>query len=314
MSENINIQEINAEAERLMAEAELRQYTEQADDKKDVVEKTEAEHTKNIVEDQNEERQFSPIELEQMEKGWDPNHPNGVSAEEFKRVGEIIEAKRKASKEAKSLAREVMELQKGMKQLIDHNKAVEKATYDRAMRELYERKLKLVEEGDVNGVMEVERQQASLTPPIEIETPKDHSQYTQEEINNNPSVIAFRDEFKDRLNGKDPADKAFQAFLQVRASEIQSSGKDIDIDEAINLLRDEIKAAFPHITENPNKDKPPLTLRSTVSPTKAAAKPSISKLSFEQRATLAQIQAVDPTYSTDEFIRQLELTGKLTHD
>ena len=95
-----------------------------------------------------EEKTYTELEVEQMEKGWDPNKEDGVSAKEFKRVGEIIEAKRKASKEAQVKSKEVEELTQTVKQLVEHNKSIAKAAYEKAQKDLALQKMEKIQEGE----------------------------------------------------------------------------------------------------------------------------------------------------------------------
>jgi hypothetical protein len=302
MSELTEMESLRLEAAHKEAEKELKG----SEETKEVIEPVKEE-------EKAEERQYTEVEKEQMSKGWDPNHkgPNAVSADEYKRVGEIIEAKRKASKEVQVKTKEVEALTKTVRQLVDHNRAVAKASYEKALEDLYKLKLEKVEEGDVAGVIEVERQQANLKPPviedvrIEEETPQ------SEDISNHPEVIAFREEFKNELTGKTPSDKAFQSYVVQRATELEKEGNMGDVKEVIEMVKAELKEAFPQKFKNVNKEKPVLTEESTTYGTSSKAKGSMSRLSYEQRTTLAQIQAADPSYPTDEFIKQLELTGRL---
>lgn len=305
------VTQVAMEKERLAAEAELKELTK---DTKELKKETKEDITEKspTVTESSTERVYTELEKEQMEKGWDPNHPGGVDAKEFKRVGEIIEAKRKASKEAYTKSKEVEELTKSVKYLVEHNKAVEKAAYDKALRDLYNQKLEKIQEGDVAAVQEIERQQASLKPPVEpeVESPVQTQSTTEDELLKNPDVIAFREEFKSFLSGTSEVDLAVQGYVQAKANKFQSENPNIDPKDAISEIRKGLQTNFPSLFKNPNKDKPAMTESSTTTGT-ASGTSSVSRLSFEQRAVLAQIQAADPSYKSSEFIKQLELTGKL---
>ncbi len=302
-----NLQAANALAS---AKAELEALNQSSEE----VPQTSEADAKVLANSEPKAREFNEIEKEQMDKGWDPNKPDGVSAVEFKRVGEIIEAKRKASKEAQAKTKEVEELKANFKKLVEHNKALEKATYEKAQRDLYNQKLQKIEEGDVTAVLEIERQQANLTKPLELEVssaealeaPVSNNDY----IFNHPDVVSFRDEFKDILMGKSDEDLAISAYIQVKANQYQTLTNDEEIKAAISAVKEGLKKQFPNKFTNPNKDKPALTMKSTASGSTASGA-SINRLSHEQRNMYAQIKQADPSYELAEFVKQLELTGRL---
>lgn len=293
-----------AEAELEAARKELAELTK---DEPVVEQEEEVEETEH-----KEERQYSEVEKEQMALGWDPNKPNGVSAEEYKRVGEIIEAKRRASRDAKKKSEEIEKLQATVKKLVEYNRNIEKSMYEKAARELYELKMQKVEEGDVEAVRAIEQRQAALKEPaapedFDIQEP---SIDTNEDISGNPDVVAFKERFQKELTGTSVKDKAFQAYLGKRAYELEQEGA-TDVKKVLSMLEDELKELFPESFSNPKKNKPALTERSTASTSSKSTSSSLAGLSYEHRATFNEIKNADPSFTEKEYLDMLRKQGKL---
>lgn len=311
MSEEMTIKE---ELSRLEAERELKEFQETltANDIKSEVVPVDTKIEKMEVSELEAERKFSEVELEQMEKGWDPNFkgPNAVTAEEYKRVGEIIEAKRKASKEVLAKSQEVEDLRKTLKQVIADQRKTEQIMYDKAVRDLYAQKLRKIEEGDVSAVQEIERQQAALTPPAPIAEDANPAP-TAQEIAESPEVVAFKEECKEFLNGKTPQDLAMQGYVQMMANKFQAEQPDIDINKALDQIREGLREAFPNRFKNPRQDQPSAVLKSTTSRGVEKSVASLSRLDTDMRMEFTQIKKADPSYTLEEYVKQLELVGRL---
>lgn len=293
---------------RVQAEAELKAF-ETSESKIEVKSETTVEETKSEETIETTEGQYSELELEQMEKGWDPKKEDGVSAKEFKRVGEIIEAKRKASREAQLKSKEVEELTKTVKQLVEHNKSVQKASYEQALRDLEAKKIEKIQEGDVSAVKAIEVQQENIKAQENAQQAQVQPapQFTPD----SEVVQAFKEECKLFLQGTTPSDLAMQAYVRMRAEDYMKNNPTVDESVAIESIKIGLREAFPHKFENVNKKKPALTATSTTS-SKSATTVSVSRLSHEQRSMFEQIKHADPSYDLKTYIEQLELTGRLS--
>lgn len=253
------------------------------------------------------ERQYTELEVEQMEKGWDPDRtgPDAVSAVEYKRVGEIIEAKRRASKEAMLKSKEVDELTKTVKQLVEHTRMVEKAANEKLQRELSVRKMEKIQQGDVDGVLQVEQEQQQVNSTLLPEPPVAKPQ--------SEDITAFQERNKSWLQGKSIEDREMQAFMMEKIpvyEKMQSLDGTFSDKDAISLLERDIKKQFPTKFENPNKAKPALVGTSTTS-SAGMGNDLVSKLNMEQRSFYKHVQAADPTYSLEEYAKQLAASGRL---
>ena len=258
-----------------------------------------------------EERVFTEVEKEQMELGWDPDKTGSgaVSAEEFKRVGQIIEAKRAASKRAESANKEVEKLTKTVQQLVEHNKKVEKAAYEKAKRDLESRKEQLILEADVDGVRRIELEQQVIDKNIEhierIEQPQ--VQQEQQQLSQEAKEYIDRNNFW--LNGTSPEDKKMQIMTNKVIDYLKEAEPNISEKDAIAFIENELKSKFSHRFENDNKEKAPMVMKSTSSKG-ASASSSLSTLSRDERDSFLAIQKVDPSYTLKEYVAQLDLIGR----
>lgn len=254
-----------------------------------------------------DERQFSDVEKEQMAKGWDPDKPDGVSAVEFKRVGEIIEAKRTADKKAKSATSEVQELTKTVKALVDHNRKLEKASYDKALRDLEIERDNKVLEGDLQAVKDLDLKEQVLQkakesvdlPIVEEPVKQEYSRASQEYLERN----------KFWMTGESPEDVKMQILGNTVIDYLKKTAPNISEEDAIKTIEKEVKEKFPHRFDNPNKDKPASVLTSTSNNDKKTNL-SYSSLSYQEKVQLANIQKVDPSFTMKEYVKQLETIGR----
>jgi len=254
-------------------------------------------------------RVFTDIEKEQMELGWDPNKtgPTAVSAEEFKRVGQIIEAKRAASKRAEVANKEVLELTKTVKQLVDHNRKLEKASYEKALTDLKAERNEKISIGDVEGVNELNLKEKVLEKAKESIMEEPVQQASEQPLS--AEALAYSERNKFWLHGNSQEDRKMQILTQKVIEYMQATSPEISEPDAIKTIEKEIRDKFPHRFDNPNQEKAPVVMQSTSTPTSNKVS-SMSSLSREERDSFMSIQKVDPTYTLKEFTEQLELIGR----
>lgn len=318
--DNINEQSVREDAFRAEIEAEMKAIDSGKDLQKEIETIGKGVHTeavdvadkavnevKEATEEQTsskDERVYSELEQEQMALGWDPNHKDGVSAKEFKRVGEIIEAKRNASKKAQEAGKEVIELTKTVKQLVEHNKRVELAAYERAKQELATQKIQKIQEGDVEAVMALEVQQQQLVQPVVEDKPQEPG---KKEVSQ--EAKDFQEKNKSWMHGNTIDDRRMQMFLIEKIKDyekMQSLDPAFTDKEAITLLEEELHAKFPTKFNNPNKNKP-----SAVGVSTTSNKTNNSTFSDDEKSTLLTLQRVDPYYKTAEGIKEFTNQVKL---
>lgn len=237
----------------------------------------------------NNEKQYTTLELEQMEKGWDPDHEgsNKVSAEEFKRVGEIIDAKRKASREAQLKSREVEELTSTVKQLVEHNKLLAKTAQEQRLRELEVRKIESIQQGDVASVVAVEKEYEALKATIVPVAPAAATPPSAE-------VQAFLDENASWVKGTSPEDIRMQNFLKAQVQFYMETDPDVNEGVAIKEIKGLLAAKFPDkfIVEKPKPSKV------GVSTTKGTG---TINMNLDERQLFESIRSVDKSFTVDQF-------------
>lgn len=296
------------ENNKLQEQLEIEKFRNQIKDelKLDEVESTEQ------VEDNNEP-QYTPEEMQAMEAGWDPNYQgeNRVDAREFLRVGQIIEAKRAASKRAELASKEVQELTKTVKQLVEHNKQLEKASYEKALKELQAQKRTAIENGDVQTFDNLEQQeklvQQQVSEAVKSEVSESNSN-TPPELK--PEAKEFIERNKDWFNNSNEENQKMAfAASQYEQFKLQTSPNK-SYAEILKETEEFVKREFPHRFENQNKSKPAVVLKSTA-PSTAVKTAHDSLLSREQRDIFYSIKKADPSYSMDDYIKQLDVMGKL---
>ncbi len=293
------------EAEKELAELtspDVNSEVTPTDTKNEGVSKTETTAEKSS------EVQYTDLEKEQMEHGWKPDKEGGVSAAEFKRVGEIIEAKRKASKEAMIKSKEVEELTKTVRSLVEQNRAVEKATREKTLKEIADKQRQAVEDGDVQAFDQAKAEyDLKLAESVKAET----IQQPTEMPPVSAEVQSFQEKNKEWLNGTKPSDLAMQAYVKARVAEYMKNDPNVEEKVAIASIEEGLAEEFPTKFTNPNKTKPSMTLKSTASSSSDTTSYSTSRLDMNQRVELSLIQKADPTYTTQEYIKSLEASGRL---
>jgi hypothetical protein len=255
------------------------------------------------------EREYSDVEKEQMELGWDPEKtgPSAVSAEEFKRVGQIIEAKRAASKRADIANKEVQELTKTVRNLVEHNKKVEKAAYAKALTDLQSERDEKISLGDVQGVKDLDLKEKVLlkaqeSVDIELPTPE-----TPQSLS--PELDSYRERNKFWLEGTSPEDRKMQILANKAIDYLREAEPNIDEKSAIAYIESAVQTQFKTKFANLNKEKAQSVMTSTS--TKSSGKlSSLGDLSSDERSTFLAIQKVDKAYTLEEFSKQLELIGR----
>lgn len=280
-----------------LLEKQIKEELERIDATKDLIKEPETHNNTmdSVQKDQvKEASQFSSLELEQMEKGWDPNHegPNKVSAEEFKRVGEIIDAKRKASREAQLKSKEVEELTTTVRQLVEHNKLLAKTAQEQKLRELEVKKIESIQQGDVASVVAVEKEyEAIKAMNIVQDAPK--------VIPPSPEVQAFLDENASWVKGTSTEDIKMQNFLKAQVQFYMNTDPDIDEKVAITEIKGLLAAKFPDkfIVEKPKQSKVGV---STVSTSTSKGNAAVS-LTLDERQLFESIRSVDNKFTIDQF-------------
>lgn len=248
-----------------------------------------------------EEKQYTDLEVEQMALGWDPNKEDGVSAKEFKRVGEIIEAKRLASKKAKIADTKVEELTKTVKTLVEQNRAVAEAVRAKTLREIEDRKLAAIDAGDRQAFKLAEAEQAAIAYEAQKQVQASQAVPIPQDI------VDFKEQNKDWLNGTSALDIAMTQYVVAQAKKFETENPDIDPKLAIQ----QIKEGLAEINPSRFGEKTKVSLTSTSTTSGKGKDYSQSRLSYEQKKTYDDIWSADNSYTIEEYVKSLEAAGRL---
>lgn len=136
-----------------------------------------------VDQEQTQSPEYSQAELDAMDAGWKPKDQykgdpsKWVPAEEFNRRGELFTKIDLQNKEIK-------EMRKAMRELLDHQSEVKEQAYQEALRTLKEQKAQAVEEGDSKAFLKIEQQEEQLK-----ENWKNDKQNTKEQRRSGPSEV-----------------------------------------------------------------------------------------------------------------------------
>lgn len=253
------------------------------------------------IEETEPKREYTALELSQMEEGWDPNKENGVDAAEFKRVGEIIASKRAASKEARDLKFKLDTQDRILKQILEDNKKIAQRDLEDRNRNLETKKIEKIQEGDVQAVLAIDLEQKALYTPKqeEVKQPMESA-----------AVIAFKEESKEWLNGTSDTDIAMQGYLKMRIEKYMQTDPDVDEKLAIASIKEGLVKTFPHKFHNPNKNKPGMVASSTT-PGTSKGNYTLSRLDSYQLKEYDMIKRADNNFTVEDYIKRLEVVGRL---
>lgn len=246
--------------------------------------------------------QEDPYLKEALEMGYNPNYSgsNRKTPEQFVKDSSFfrkIDELKKENKEVKNL----------LKQQAEHNKKVERAAYEKALREIQQEKIDKVNEGDVEGFRIVEQKQQAVEEQIKALEPE---QPIQPELSENVKNFVERNKYwlnQDSAENKEMAEAALliDNFIAKQNREL---GRQVSEAEHLNLVEERIKRLYPHRFENPNTKKPATVAVSSGGNTKPDVN---SKLNNRQKYFLRAAQKYGLDISADEYVKQLKLTGDL---
>lgn len=250
------------------------------------------------------------VEDEARESGW-------TSKQEWVESGKDPKAWKTADQYVKdgsffkkidAQKKEIQELKNLMKQQIEHNKKVEKAAYEKALKEVQQEKLQKVSEGDTEGFRLAEQKEEALkeqfTQPTETQQAPELTDEVKSFVDRNKSWFNMNtEENAEMARAADLIDK----FIDEQAKQ---KGKTLTQTEQLSMVEERIKKLYPHRFENPNLKKPSTVAKST-SGYSGDNKGITAKLTKRQLDYVKQAQRHGLNISVEEYAKQLKLTGDL---
>lgn len=202
--------------------------------------------------------------------------------------------------------KKIDELLEFNRKAMEHSQKVEKAAYEKALRDLQVEKLEHVKNADVNAVIEIEKRTEVVKEQIkQFEAP-----IAPETKPLSSNEAAFKERNKDWLSGTSTEDMKMVALAQSALVYLQKTDPNIDEALAIKYIEDEVKAKFPSRFKNENQDKPSLVSSSTAR--REDSKDSmISRLTKQQKDFYKQAKQYGSKLTEEQYAKQLALTGDL---
>lgn len=236
-----------------------------------------------------------------IKQGYDPNYkgPNKKSPEQFLKDGSFF---RKIDAQNKKID----ELVEFNRQTLAHAKKVEQAAIATRLADLTSKEKQAVQEGDVEAY-EFIRAKALAVEKELAEVVKANT--VDKEVTDLPAVKAFKEKHSSWVNGTSKEDKLMQACVNGKIAELLTIDPNYDPAEGLAEVEATLKERFPKRFENDNQKTASIVGTSTVA---SGSKTSDrDKLTAQQKSYIARAKQYDKTFKTDDYIKQLKLTGDL---
>lgn len=194
-----------------------------------------------------QEREYTAIELEAMEQGWRPkeefegDESRFIEAGEFVRRGELFAKIDHQNKELK-------QVKNALEQFKLHHANVEKATYDRAIKDLKAQRKAALAEGDVDLFDKLDND------IDEVSQARDDFVQNQAKA---PAVQEVNPEFSAWVskNSWYTKDAVMTGAADTLGRQLAAQG--LTPLEVLKQVEIQIKKEFPHKFSNPNREKAP---------------------------------------------------------
>lgn len=278
--------------------------TDKAEKKEDV--ETVKVETKEDVSEQ-ETPEFTEVEKKAMELGWKADYKgdDAVDADEYVKRGSFF-------KKIATQKREIEDLKVKFKNLASHLTKTEQSAYDRAIKDILKERDEAVDVGDRQAFEAAEQKLTSKQQ--EMEASKDQFEKPTVQPVEVPEAKEWMEKNKTWFNEDTPENKEMKeaAILvdEFIGKQAKDQGKTLSPAEHLNLVEKRIKQLYPERFENPNREKPAMVGKSTVS--KESSKSSlVSKLTPIQRKVAEDLVKTIPGYTLEKYAEQVNSYGEL---
>ncbi len=146
---------------------------------------------------------------------------------------------------------------------------------------------------------------------MQNQVPKEQevSQPKQEVV---PEALEFKDKHKNWFN-YDSTENAEMTKLAIAYEQfLAKENPNMPVKEVLVKIEDTLKKIYPHRFENQKQEQPAMVAKSTVSST--SKYPLENKLTESQKNLFKAAHRLDPSLKIEEYVKQLELTGRLKND
>jgi len=205
--------------------------------------------------------------------------------------------------------RKIDELIEFNRQSIEHGRKVEKAAYEKALRDLQMEKIELIRNADAEGVIALEQRAELVKEQIkEFEKPVMTPETQQQQLD--ADSLSFQERNSSWIKGTTTEDKQMQAMTRAVISYLQETEPNISSKDAIERIENELKEKFPKRFDNQYKDKPSLVGSSTTDRNDRKSG-LVGKLTKQQKEFVRKAKEYGSKLTEEEYAKQLALTGEL---
>lgn len=243
-------------------------------------------------------------EEEARDKGWKPKEEfegdpeDWAPAKAWLKTGEILDS-------LNHIKRESRETKEAMAELAKQNAEVERKSYEKAYKDAELRQARAAEIGDVKAVQAVTRELMDLAPKAGVSAPEPAKGETAEASN-------FKFENRDWFNQSTPENTAMQAYAIAVDREVAIKYKELSNSKKLELVKDEVKKAFPHRFESPA----PKSVREVIPPSAPIAKRAVgddfSKLSDHHKRMIKKLERdLGSKFDKSAYIKNVKIIGDM---
>lgn len=253
---------------------------------------------KSDVNTETPKSEFSDIEKKAMEMGWKPGYKGEdfVSAKEYVDRGSFF-------KKISSQNQKIEQLELTVKDLVNLNKKIEQVTRENTIKELEAKRDAAIQTADLDEFHRVQKQ------IDEVKSPEPVKQDAKEPFTPTPEILDFQAKHKDWLNHDNQENSKMTSFAIAYEASLAKAHPEYTEKQVLAEIEEIVKKTFPHRFENPNKEKPALVAKSTVS---SGTSGSLAhRLSDRQKSVFKQAKSIDPSLDIETYAKQLNEIGEL---
>jgi len=270
------------------------------------------------VQEHEDAREYTPAQEQAVSKGWKPleewegDPDDWVDAPEFNRRGELMDKIGGQSKALKKSQRELEELRKVVKDLVDHNRKISKKSVDELQKELRAQKREAEMSMDYEALDEIDdkleelkntRKKIDDLDGFTNDTPKDEPKIPEE-------VRVAAESWREHNSwyGQDVVlTGAADALANLYG---QKAGEDADVEKMFRFIDESLRKEFPHKFKQTQKRANAVDTSSNTRPIINRKKARVSDLSAEQKQMAKRFED-QGVISMQEYAQQLLDAGEL---
>lgn len=267
-----------------------------------------------------EVKEFTAIEKEAIEMGWDPEGKKAkLEGKRALSADEFVE-RRSFYQKMDAQKQEILRLQAEQKKILEMSKKSAELAYNRAMADMTAKREELIREGNVKGFNELESKIIAaqqehfniVNEPIVEQKPNGPSVTS----NLPPDALEAAESFKARNKqwfvNDTPLHTAMTSYAVTLEANLFHDRPELSHNERLTLVEEHVKENFPHAFKNPKQEQAPAVVTNSTKVSKKAEGPSAQHLSPAQKALGEQFVQRGVYKHIDEYAIALHKNGRLS--